>query len=52
MGAQVTQEAPPGQRAALVGFVAATVRKTLKPHMTGPTLATLTHLLTSVLKGA
>ena len=49
---QVVQEAPPGQRAALVGFVAAAVRKTLKPHMAGPALATLTLLLTGVLKGA
>ncbi len=51
-GVQVVQEAPPGQRAALVGFVAAAVRKTLKPHMPGPAMATLTLLLTGVLKGA
>ena len=51
-GVQVVQEAPPGQRTALVGFVAAAVRTTLKPHMTGPALATLTLLLTGALKGA
>ena len=48
---QAVQDVPPGQRPAVVRFVAATVQKVFQARVTGSALAALTPLLQGTLKG-